>query len=78
MDSDDASYLTHLPQSTITFPVELERPTAREDIVWLVLASRLLETRLIQKMRFQYGDIYTVVVSTFFGCEAPSNPGNPR
>ncbi|EFJ46689.1 hypothetical protein VOLCADRAFT_105434 [Volvox carteri f. nagariensis] len=58
-------------QSQITFPVSLSRPRAREEVVWLALACRALETRLIQRMRF-------VSVSSFFGCVAPSLDGDPE
>lgn len=44
----------------ITFPVRLSRPRAREEVVWLALACRALETRLMQRMRFVRGDVYTV------------------
>lgn len=27
----------------------------------------------MQKLRFEFGDVYTVSVSSFFGCEAASN-----
>ncbi|PNW71277.1 hypothetical protein CHLRE_16g647500v5 [Chlamydomonas reinhardtii] len=46
--------------------------------VWLSLVCRALETRLLQKMRFVAGDVYTVAVSPFFGCVAPSLDGDPR
>eukprot|EP00879_Flechtneria_rotunda_P018339 GHRR01019236.1.p1 GENE.GHRR01019236.1~~GHRR01019236.1.p1 ORF type:complete len:223 (+),score=53.86 GHRR01019236.1:40-708(+) len=29
----------------------------------------------LQKLRFEFGDVYTVSVSSFFGCEAPSSTG---
>mmetsp|Transcript_12208 Transcript_12208/g.26250 ORF Transcript_12208/g.26250 Transcript_12208/m.26250 type:complete len:1102 (+) Transcript_12208:74-3379(+) len=67
-----------ITQAQITFPVTLRRAVAREELVWLGLGCRLLETRLLQRLRFQYGEIYTVAVSPFFGCEAPSNTGDPR
>jgi hypothetical protein len=28
-----------------------------------------------QKLRFEFGDVYTVSVASFFGCEAPSSTG---
>ncbi|PNW71276.1 hypothetical protein CHLRE_16g647500v5 [Chlamydomonas reinhardtii] len=65
-------------QAQITFPVSLSRPVAREELVWLSLVCRALETRLLQKMRFVAGDVYTVAVSPFFGCVAPSLDGDPR
>jgi hypothetical protein len=47
----------------------------RKEVYLLGLLSRLLETRLLQVLRFQYGEIYTASVSYFFGCEAVSNTG---
>ncbi|GAX81449.1 hypothetical protein CEUSTIGMA_g8878.t1 [Chlamydomonas eustigma] len=60
-------------QTQITFPVVLERSLARELLVWLGLALRILETRLLQQLRFKYGEIYTVSVNQSFACDAPSN-----
>jgi hypothetical protein len=37
-----------LTQSQITLPLLLARPAAREEMVWVSLISRLLETRLLQ------------------------------
>ncbi|KAG2499479.1 hypothetical protein HYH03_002426 [Edaphochlamys debaryana] len=72
------SMVSPVAQSQITFPVILNRPTAREELVWLSLTCRLLETRLLQRLRFVGGDVYTVAVSPFFGCVAPSQDGDPR
>ncbi|GIL48315.1 hypothetical protein Vafri_4598 [Volvox africanus] len=72
------SMVSPVAQSQITFPVSLSRPQAREDLVWLGLVCRALETRLIQKMRFVRGDVYTVSVSPFFGCVPPSLDGDPQ
>lgn len=62
-------------QTQITLPVMLVRGVARVELVWLSLGCRLLETRLLQRLRFQFGEVYTVSVAPFFGCEAPSNTG---
>jgi hypothetical protein len=35
----------------------------------------LLLLLLLQKLRFEFGDVYTVSVASFFGCEAPSSTG---
>ncbi|GIL74679.1 hypothetical protein Vretimale_2315 [Volvox reticuliferus] len=72
------SMVSPVTQSQITFPVALSRPQAREDLVWLGLVCRALETRLIQRMRFVRGDVYTVSVSPFFGCVSPSLDGDPQ
>ncbi|KAG2437776.1 hypothetical protein HYH02_011151 [Chlamydomonas schloesseri] len=71
------SMVSPVAQAQITFPVSLSRPVAREELVWLSLVCRALETRLLQKMRFVAGDVYTVAVSPFFGCVAPSLDGDP-
>ncbi|GLC40306.1 hypothetical protein PLESTM_001046900 [Pleodorina starrii] len=72
------SMVSPVAQSQITFPVSLSRPVVREELMWLSLACRALETRLMQRMRFVGGDVYTVSVSSFFGCVAPSLEGDPR
>ena len=62
----------------ITIPVCLRRQTARELLVWLSIGVRIIESRLLQRMRFEFGDVYTVQVSSFFGCDAPSNKGDVK
>lgn len=64
-----------ITQSQITFPVELDRQTAREDMIWLAVACKVLEGKLLQRLRFEFGDVYTVSVGSFFGMEAPSRKG---
>ncbi len=64
-----------ITQAQLTFPVALGKDTAREDVVWLSLACRVLETRLLQQMRFEFGEVYTCSVAPFFACEAPSCTG---
>ncbi|WIA12333.1 hypothetical protein OEZ85_012387 [Tetradesmus obliquus] len=71
----EVDMVSPLTQSQITLPVGLERAVAREQLWWLSAACRLLETRLLQKLRFEFGDVYTVSVASFFGCEAPSSTG---
>lgn len=44
-----------ITQAQVTLPVVLPRATARQELVWLGLICRLLETRLLQKMRFTFG-----------------------
>ncbi|GFR46297.1 hypothetical protein Agub_g7853, partial [Astrephomene gubernaculifera] len=72
------SMVSPVAQAQITFPVRLPRPSAREELVWLSLVCRAVETRLLQRMRFVAGDVYTVSVSPFFGCVAPSLDGDPQ
>jgi hypothetical protein len=64
-----------ITQAQVTFPVVLDKDRGREDVVWLSIICHLLETRLLQRMRFEFGEIYTVSVTSFFGCEAVSNKG---
>jgi predicted Zn-dependent peptidase len=45
-----------------------------ESVLWARLACRVLESRLLKKMRFQFGDVYSVSVSPYYGLEAPSTP----
>ena len=40
--------------------------------------GRLLETKLLQLLRFKAGDVYSVAVGGFFGAEAPSREGASR
>lgn len=54
--------ISPITQMQITFPVTLSRAVIREEVVYLSLSCRLLETRLLQRMRFAFGDIYTVQV----------------
>lgn len=65
-------------QTQITFPVEVDRSRGAGEIVWLSLVGKLLETRLLQLLRFKSGDVYTISVTSFFGAEAPSTTGNVR
>jgi len=37
--------------------------------------TKLVETKLMQLLRFKFGEVYTVSVSAFFGAEAPSHQG---
>lgn len=69
----EVDMVSPLTQCQITLPVHLDRPVAREQLWWLNSACKLLETRLLQKLRFEMGDLYTVSVGSFFGCDAPSS-----
>lgn len=62
-------------QTQITFPVAVPQAAAREESIWLTLAGRLLEAKLLQLLRFKAGDVYSVQVGGFFGAEAPSRQG---
>lgn len=39
------------------------------------IVTKLVETKLMQLLRFKFGEVYTVSVSAFFGAEAPSHQG---
>ena len=62
-------------QTQVTFPVAIPQEAAREESIWLSLAARLLEAKLLQLLRFKAGDVYSVQVGCFFGAEAPSRVG---
>ncbi len=47
----------------------------RQESFWLSVVGRLLETKLLQLLRFKAGDVYSVSVGGFFGAEAPSREG---
>ena len=49
-------------QSLITFPVEISKPgtmEALQETHWLAFACQLLETKLLQLMRFKFGEVRT-------------------
>ena len=45
--------VAEMTQTQITFPVEVERARGGQEAVWLSLVSKLLETRLLQLLRFK-------------------------
>jgi hypothetical protein len=53
---------------TLTLPIGQES-------FWLSVIGRLMETKLLQLLRFKAGDVYSVSVGGFFGAEAPSREG---
>eukprot|EP01018_Ginkgo_biloba_P031588 Gb_11763 [translate_table: standard] len=62
----------------ITFPVELKGPRVMEEIHFIGFMSKLLETKIMQVLRFKHGQIYSVSVSVFLGGNKPSRIGNVR
>lgn len=62
----------------ITFPVDLKGPHVMEEIHFVGFLSKLLETRIMQVLRFKHGQIYSVNVSVFLGGNKPSRTGNVR
>jgi hypothetical protein len=70
--------IMEMTRTQITFPVEIERANSREEAIWVAIVTKLVETKLMQLLRFKFGEVYTVSVSAFFGAEAPSRQGNVR
>ncbi|KAI5320256.1 hypothetical protein L3X38_039964 [Prunus dulcis] len=62
----------------LCFPVELNNGTMVEDIHVIGFLSKLLETKIMQVLRFKHGQIYTVGVSVFLGGNKPSRTANVR
>ncbi|XP_016651991.1 PREDICTED: zinc protease PQQL-like [Prunus mume] len=62
----------------LCFPVELNNGTMVEDIHIIGFLSKLLETKIMQVLRFKHGQIYTVGVSVFLGGNKPSRTANVR
>lgn len=55
-------------QTQVTFPVEVDRdPEVREESFRCSMLVRVLETRLVNKLRFEFGETYSVSGSIFFG-----------
>ena len=53
----------------------LPLPSTWQESFWLSVIGRLMETKLLQLLRFKAGDVYSVSVGGFFGAEAPSREG---
>ncbi|XP_030953176.1 zinc protease PQQL-like isoform X1 [Quercus lobata] len=62
----------------LCFPVELKNGTMVEEIHFVGFLSKLLETKLMQVLRFKHGQIYSASVSVFLGGNKPSRTGNVR
>ncbi|KAG0557873.1 hypothetical protein KC19_11G163400 [Ceratodon purpureus] len=62
----------------ITFPVELKGPNVMEEVHYTGFICKLLETKIMQVLRFKHGQVYTVAVSAFLGGSKPSRFGNVR
>ncbi|XP_057501737.1 zinc protease PQQL-like isoform X2 [Actinidia eriantha] len=62
----------------LCFPVELENESMVEDIHFVGFLSKLLETKILQVLRFKHGQIYSAGVSVFLGGNKPSRIGNVR
>lgn len=62
----------------ITFPVELKGPNVMEEVHLTGFICKLLETRIIQVLRFKHGQVYSAAVTAFLGGNKPSRVGNVR
>ncbi|KAI4350751.1 hypothetical protein L6164_005172 [Bauhinia variegata] len=62
----------------LCFPVELKNGTMVEEIHTVGFLSKLLETKIMQVLRFKHGQIYSAGVSVFLGGNKPSRNGNIR
>lgn len=64
-------------RATITFPVAIQWRGADnlEQSHWLLLIMQLIETKLMQILRFMLGNVYSVVANVSFSMEAPSQVG---
>ncbi|XP_022154671.1 zinc protease PQQL-like isoform X1 [Momordica charantia] len=56
----------------LCFPVELKNGTMVEEIHFVGFLSKLLETKMMQVLRFKHGQIYSAGVSVFLGGNKPS------
>ncbi|CAI7822512.1 unnamed protein product, partial [Closterium sp. NIES-53] len=63
----------------ITFPLNIPAsPKVVEETMWVGFLTKLLETRVMQLLRFKHGQIYTVSASSFLGGARPSRDGGVR
>lgn len=62
----------------ITFPVELKGPNVMEEVHLTGFICKLLETRIMQILRFKHSQVYSASVTVFLGGNKPSRVGNVR
>nr|XP_029119433.1 zinc protease PQQL-like isoform X4 [Elaeis guineensis] len=62
----------------LAFPVVLKNMSMMEEIHYVGFLSKLLETKIMQVLRFKHGQIYSVNVSVFLGGNKPSRTGDVR
>ncbi|KAK8921287.1 hypothetical protein KSP39_PZI019966 [Platanthera zijinensis] len=62
----------------LAFPVLLKSASMIEEIHFIGFLSKLLETKIMQILRFKHGQIYSVGVSVFIGGNKPSRTGDVR
>ncbi|KAG6556881.1 hypothetical protein Mapa_001461 [Marchantia paleacea] len=62
----------------MTFPVEFKGPRVMVEVHFTGFICKLLETKIMQVLRFKHGQVYSVSVSAFLGGSRPSRTGNVR
>ncbi|KAA3490068.1 zinc protease PQQL-like [Gossypium australe] len=62
----------------LCFPVVLKNGTMVEEIHCVGFLSKLIETKIVQVLRFKHGQIYSACVSVFLGGNKPSRTGDVR
>ncbi|CAD5335078.1 unnamed protein product [Arabidopsis thaliana] len=62
----------------LCFPVQLTNGTMIEEIHCIGFLGKLLETKIIQFLRFEHGQIYSAEVSVFLGGNKPSRTADLR
>lgn len=62
----------------LTFPVQLKGLDVMEEVHYTCFICKLLETKIMQVLRFKHGHVYSVSVSAFLGGSKPSRFGNVR
>lgn len=66
-----APMIESINATQITFPVELVPAVdvgCMAEVHWVTLCTRVLETRLMQLLRFKYGEVYSVSVRSCTRC----------
>eukprot|EP00899_Mesostigma_viride_P018829 jgi/Mesvir1/26948/Mv20668-RA.1 len=56
----------------ITFPIVIKTENAVEEAYRARTMTRVVETKLMQMLRFKYGEVYSVSVTQFYGGAAPT------
>ncbi|XP_039004859.1 zinc protease PQQL-like [Hibiscus syriacus] len=62
----------------LCFPVVLKNGTTEEELQCVGFLGKLIETKILQVLRFKYGQIYSACVSVFLGGNKPSRIGDVR
>ncbi|CAN1159942.1 Zinc protease PQQL-like [Linum perenne] len=62
----------------LSFPVVLKNGAMVEEVHFVGFLSKLLETKILQILRFKHGQIYSAGVSVFLGGNRPSRSGDIR